>query len=364
MGFGPFALISLFYVVLGLRVVAQLARSWRQTFDRRFTPEDRGLVDQAAFFLLVPVSVALHELGHAVAVWAYGGRVESWGYYGFAGFVGYDPRGFTPDQQVVVAAAGTVVNLLLAAGALALVFGRRPPLRAAFNELLTQFVVVSLLNALVVYPLLDLSSGLNGDWRQMYFGGAPALSLAILVVHLGVLGALFWAWRSPAVKARLAALTGAASGARRLRLGGREGRGAPSSPPRIGSPNQGPGGPNADVPASPIDAAFEEAAARVADGWTHPVSATLQPRPGGTALALEWRDGDLRRAVVAWSPAAAGPILLSGLVAPDGFPPDRRPLATLPPPADPDRLTLALRLGMETVAGWTWTAQVHPGRRV
>jgi Zn-dependent protease len=116
MGFGPFVLISLFYVVVGVRVVAQLARSWRQTFDRRFTPADRSLVDQAAFFVLLPISVALHELGHAVAIWLFGGSVEGWGYYGFAGYVGYDPTDFSRAERIWVAAAGTIVNLLLAAG--------------------------------------------------------------------------------------------------------------------------------------------------------------------------------------------------------------------------------------------------------
>ena len=48
--------------MLGVRVVYQLARNFRQTFDRNFTPQDRLLVDQAAFFVLLPVSVALHEL--------------------------------------------------------------------------------------------------------------------------------------------------------------------------------------------------------------------------------------------------------------------------------------------------------------
>src|SRR5687768_17268135 len=155
MGLGPFTLISLLYVLIGVRVVYQLARNFRQTFDRHFTHEDRMLVGQAAFFVLLPIAVALHELGHAVAIWLYGGQVLDWGFYGFAGYVAYDPREFTEAQQIIVAAAGTIVNLLLAGLALALVFLKRPPMRAAINELLIQFVWISLLNALVVYPVLD-----------------------------------------------------------------------------------------------------------------------------------------------------------------------------------------------------------------
>ena len=176
MSLGPFALISLFYVILGVRVIYQLARNFRQTFDRNFTHEDRMLVDQAAFFVLLPISVALHELGHAIAIWLYGGEVLGWGLR-IRRYVAFDPREFTDAQQILIAAAGTAVNLLLAGIAVALVFLKRPPFRAAINELLIQFTWISLLNALVVYPLLDIVSGLEGDWSQMYGGGVPALSL-------------------------------------------------------------------------------------------------------------------------------------------------------------------------------------------
>ena len=68
MDFGPFALLSLMYVVIGVRVIAQLVQRGKKVWDHTFTPEDRALVNQAAFFILIPISVALHELGHAIAV--------------------------------------------------------------------------------------------------------------------------------------------------------------------------------------------------------------------------------------------------------------------------------------------------------
>src|SRR5918998_1093722 len=138
MSLGPFALISLFYVILGVRLIYQLARNFRQTFDRNFTHQDRMLVDQAAFFVLLPIAVALHELGHAIMIQLYGGEVLDWGFYGFAGYVAFDPRDFTDAQQIVIAAAGTAVNLLLAGIAVALVFLKRPPFRAAINQTLRE----------------------------------------------------------------------------------------------------------------------------------------------------------------------------------------------------------------------------------
>ena len=338
MGFGPFVLISLFYVVVGVRVVAQLARSWRQTFDRRFTPADRSLVDQTAFFILLPISVALHELGHAVAIWLFGGSVESWGYYGFAGFVGYDPSDFSRAERIWVAAAGTIVNLLLAAGALAAVFARRRPMRAAFNQLLFQFTLLSLLNALVVYPLLDLASGLNGDWSQMYRGGVPALSAAIGVVHVAILGLVAWAWRggNGRIRTRIAALTSVTDGTtgsyRRIPLGGQA-----AVPDRA---------------ATGVEGVLREAAGRVASGWPSRVEGAVQRRSNGTLLVLSWLGGDLPRSVFAWAPDSGG-VEFTGAVGGDGLPATRRPLAREAGPPDADRLTLALRLAMETVEAWS-----------
>lgn len=329
----PFALISLLYLVLGARVVYQLLRTWRSVFDRNFTASDRTLVDQAAFFVLVPISVAFHELGHAVVIVAFGGEVSSWGYFGFAGFVAYDPRGFSASEQIAVAAAGTVVNLVLAAGALALVFLRRPPMRSAFNELLIQFVVVSLLNALIVYPALDVLTGLNGDWSQMYDGGVPGLSLAILVIHVAILGGMWLAWRSSSVREKVAALTGG-SVVRRVRP--RPRRRQVRSTAATGSPEE----------------VLLEAAERVAGGWPVPVEAGVQPTANGVLLVLSWQGMGVQRAVLAR--IVGGRLDLSGVAAAAGDRQGvRRSLGEPVPVPDADRLTLSLRLAMETVERWS-----------
>jgi Zn-dependent protease len=333
MSLGPFALISLFYVILGIRVIYQLARNFRQTFDLTFTHEDRMLVDQAAFFVLLPISVALHELGHAVAVHLFGGEVLDWGFYGFAGYVAFDPRDFTDAQQIVIAAAGTLVNLLLAGIAVALVFLKRPPFRAAINQLLIQFTWISLLNALVVYPLLDIASGLNGDWTQMYGGGVPALSLLILIIHITVLATLFWAWKSPVMRARVARLTG----------------GSPRSG-RISAPSRLPATPDAGPTA--VEQTLREAAARVASGWSSPVEAAIQRGRNGSALVLSWGSGAVRRSVMAVAPETGG-IEFSGALRFAGGSPEQRPLGRDPGERDVDRLTMMLRLAMESVEGWT-----------
>ena len=342
MGFDGFILLSLFYCVIGIGVIRRLIRDRRPTFDLNFTPADRALVDQAAFFILLPISVALHELGHALAVWGFGGEVIDFGYYVFAGYVSYDAA-FTAVQQILVALAGPLVNVVLAAAALWVVFRRRPPLRAAYNELLLQFAILSTVNALVFYPLLDVLSGLRGDWSQMYFNEAPALSLAILVGHVGILALGWWAWRNADVQRRVAALTGLPTGIARSPLGGLR-RAAPRS-----------------APAGDIDRVRPEAGRRVADGWPGPTDVQFARNGEQRLLLLGWMNRDRsRRAVVALAdPSGAVDLWGTTEVTPErtngrGGDPTatRRHLKRLPAVPDADRLTLELRLAMEAVEAW------------
>ena len=329
-------LIGLFYALIGVPVVKRLVTGWRPTFDRQFTPVDRALVQQAAFFVLVPISVALHELGHAIAVWSFGGRVIDFGFYLFAGFVSYREP-FTATQQVIVAAAGTVVNVVLSAAALALVFGRRPPLRAAFNELLLQFALLSGANALIFYPVIDLVSGMNGDWRQMYSGDTPMVSLIIGVFHAALLGGAWFTWRQPAVRARVHQLTDLPATLERGPLGGIRRSGVA----------------RAAAAATPAGQRFTSAAARVQAGWTVPVETDLRQEEDRIVLMLGWHNGETARAILAVA-YPAGQCDLIGVLLLDsrGIDPDRRLIRRLPALPTEDELTLVLRLAMETVEGW------------
>lgn len=327
MGLGPFTIISLIYAVIGIRSVARLVNSWEDVWDRRFTVQDRQLVDEAAFFVLVPVSVALHEVGHAAAIKAIGGEVTGWGYYGFAGWVSFIPFGFSDVQLTFVSAAGSLVNLILCVAALAIVFLR--PMRAAINELLIQFAIVSGANAFIVYPLLDLASNLNGDWRQMYSSGVPWMTAIIVAVQAGVIAAGFWLYSSDWAKARLAKLTDVPAGMERGFLGG-------VRPGTI------------DIKAlSAEEKVLREASERVASGWPAKVETGLQRFDTGTALTLAWQRGASGYAI-ATRTFATGRTDIVALTARGG---DGRPRlitgwASLP---TTDELTMALRIAMETV---------------
>ncbi|MGC4107687.1 MAG: site-2 protease family protein [Thermomicrobiales bacterium] len=333
MGFSPFLLISLFYAAVGIRIVVQIVQRRREIFDRSFTQYDRSMVDQAAFFILVPISVALHELGHAVTIWGLGGQVVDFGFYGFAGYVSFYPSEFTPSQRILIAAAGSIVNLILILIALAVVFLKKPPLRAAYNELLLQFAFISGINAFIFYPILDVVSNFNGDWRQMYDGGVPMLSIAIGIIHITILAGGFWLYRSPRMKARMAALTDVPPGYERGMLGGIQ-------PSKL------------DVSTlSPAERTLREAAERVAGGWDTKVETGVQRFNGGSAVTLTWRRSTQQYVVAARTfPNGATDLIAIPMVAPTASAtPAPRQLyrwASLP---STDDLTMGLRMAMESI---------------
>src|SRR6476661_1383742 len=170
MGFNTFAILGLLMAVTGVRTARDIYRNRRAMFDDDFTDYDRRLIMMTAFYFLVPISVALHECGHALMVKYFHAQIIDYGFYFFAGFVSY--QGYlTSTQQVLIALAGPFVNVVLAAIALGFLILKRPPYRAPVNELLFQFIVLSIANTLIFYPVLDLLAGLEGDFHQMYFGG-------------------------------------------------------------------------------------------------------------------------------------------------------------------------------------------------
>lgn len=267
---GGFSILSLIYVVLGVRVVWQMAQNWKAVWDKNFTQQDRLLVNQASFFFLIPLSVVLHEFGHAIMVWSFGKEVIDYGFYGFAGYVSYYPYGLSDVQQTLIAAAGVTVNLILCLLALAVVLLWKPPLRAAINELLIGFIFISGANAFIVYPLLDMVSNMNGDWKQMYDSGVPWLTAIIAAVQIAVLAGGYWLFTNPGMKARFAKLTDVPPGFERGIFGGIQ-------PAKIKTMNM-----------DPKEIHMRDAVNRVSAGWHTRVESQIQRFAGGSAMLMQW----------------------------------------------------------------------------
>jgi hypothetical protein len=184
-------------IVFGLALLGTLflmARRWRPLWDADFTDEDRRLASQAAVFVVPPVVVLLHELGHLVAARLVGGQVLDFHYGLIEGAVTV-ARGLTAGQLWWVALAGNLVGAL--AGLALVVAGTRGVnLPRALRRILILGGMLEVGFQLVLYPLISLSARF-GDWQVIYdFGATPGLSLATAVAHAAALYALWRWWRT------------------------------------------------------------------------------------------------------------------------------------------------------------------------
>ncbi len=195
-------------VLMGLAALATLVAvvRWRRSFfDLDFSAEDKRLATQAAVFLVPPVVVLIHELGHVGAVLAVGARVTSFHYGFFEGSVGYVGR-ITAGEAWFVSLAGNVLGAAVGLG-LALVGLARWRRRPGVRYVLILGGTLQVGYALVGYPLLSLSSSW-GDWVTIYDPATPALSLATAVVHALVLAGLWRWWRGTVRHALFAIASG------------------------------------------------------------------------------------------------------------------------------------------------------------
>ena len=184
-------------LIFGLALVAtlvMLARRWRRFWDDDFTAEDRRLGTQVAMFLVVPVVVLVHELGHVAAARLVGGRVLDFHYGLIEGSVTVAGR-LSAGQHWAIAmagnAAGTLLGLLMVVAGTAAVRLARPARHVLILGGLFEVVF-----HLVLYPLLSLSAR-AGDWHVIYdFGATPGLSVVTAGVHVAALAALWTWWRS------------------------------------------------------------------------------------------------------------------------------------------------------------------------
>lgn len=183
--------VNIILAAAAVFTVVTLVRSWRSFWDADFTTADRRLAIQLSVFVVPPVVVLLHELGHVAAAVGTGTRVTGFSYGLFEGSVSIAGR-ITFAESWFIALAGNLVSI--AAGlilVLAGVWAERA--RRAVRYLLVVSGLVQLAFALIGYPVLSLTSGF-GDWEIIYqFDRTPELSWATLAAHAGALVVL-WRW--------------------------------------------------------------------------------------------------------------------------------------------------------------------------
>ena len=145
-----------------------------------------------AIFLLTPLGVLAHEAGHYLTAEFYGATNVELHHRGYWGFVTYSGA-FDSMTLLKIAAAGPLVGVILGyiciAGAI--IF----PVRMIFRHVLATFGFLEVFHHLIGYPLLDIVSGLQGDFQTIY----SLLSIygAVLagIIHLLLLVLFRFSWQ-------------------------------------------------------------------------------------------------------------------------------------------------------------------------
>lgn len=186
-----FLLLSLLNAFYALRIAGNVRERWTEFQREPLQAWQKSIIDRAAFYLGVPLGVLLHELGHAVTVLLFGGKIVDVGYafyFGYVGHVGY----YTPPQRWMISLAGTIGSLIYGVGMWLII--RRFP-NSSYRYFGLRLLRIQLTYSLIFYPLFTLFSSI-GDWAEIYnFEATPILSGATLVAHLSILAGLWWADR-------------------------------------------------------------------------------------------------------------------------------------------------------------------------
>lgn len=185
-----FTVLSAVQVWRGVQQVNIVRQRWQQFVAAPLTAWKKSAAQQMAFYVAIPISIFIHELGHALFVKLFGGDVLAFGFFFFWGFVQPD-RAFPPTEDWIIAVSGTWGNLIFAAVAF-LWLGKNKS--ATLRYFARQTVASQIVFALIYYPIFTLGFGF-GDWRTIYdFSQTPILSGGWAVFHAVVLLA-YWLLR-------------------------------------------------------------------------------------------------------------------------------------------------------------------------
>jgi Tetratricopeptide repeat len=186
-----FDLISFIAGLICIQTLWQLFQNWSDFWDTQVTFKDEELAQRLAIFVLIPIGVLLHEIGHSLATWQVGGTVSTFQWRFYWGYI--IPSGnFSSVEYWWIALSGNIVSILL--GLLPIPF--IPFIRKRIvGELLYSYACVESIYALVVYPLMSFASR-RGDWIKIYdFTIQPYASLTA-IVHIGLLWGVWQLYNS------------------------------------------------------------------------------------------------------------------------------------------------------------------------
>jgi Zn-dependent protease len=331
--FDSTGILSIILLIAAAASIYSVIKHRQSIFDDRVTADDRNRIVQLVIFVLLPLSIVLHELGHAIAVWSFGGEVVDFGFFLYYGYVAH--RGFYTDLDVaIISFAGPIVNVVLGLGAFAIAWFW--PRRAAWNYLLFVFAAFELFNALIFYPLFDFGGGIAGDFSSIYSSATPVFSAVVGFFHILILVGAVVFWKTP-----------------RFRQGYEERVGRRRTRTVAGSERWT----MADT--------LAEAATDASSGWKHEVAITGDAQQGGTQMVLRWESSGFNRAVLVHSTHRDDPkqhVEIHAAIKPlvEGPPSYQRPLMRIDGQPEPDDLSLYIRRSLDFVDTWDGASVISP----
>lgn len=178
-----FTLLSALQLWRGIKQVGIVRKNWAKFVSEPLMRWKHQAAREMAFYVAIPISIFIHELGHAVIVWLFGGSVVAFGYFFFWGFILPD-RSFLPNQEWLISVAGTWGNLLFA---VVVWFALGKHKSSTIRYFAKQTLASQIVYALIYYPIFTGIFGF-GDWRTIYdFAATPILSGGWAVLHVGML---------------------------------------------------------------------------------------------------------------------------------------------------------------------------------
>lgn len=172
-------IIGIILLPFSLRTVKSLIDNKQTLFDDDLTKADRTILKQAALFVLLPIVVLVHELGHLLACYVYQVKVVSFHWALFWGEVSW--RGtVTPAAPAVIAAAGNLFQLACALSALLVALAVRSP---AVVALATYTYLWAGFSCLVFYPLVSIASW-DYDFAILYGSPDKRIVWGAALIHI------------------------------------------------------------------------------------------------------------------------------------------------------------------------------------
>lgn len=179
---------TLVFIPLILITIRDMKKNWRSLWDNDVTTADRQLLLRVSLILSVTVLTLIHEYGHVLATYHFGGRITAFHFSVLHSWVQREGA-MDPTQIVLIAFAGNLLEIIFSL--LLIIIAccwRSPPV----VTLLIYLGWFGLGNSVVLYPLLS-AAGLQGDWVQIYGIPAGHLNLEIGIFHAILLAGFLYA---------------------------------------------------------------------------------------------------------------------------------------------------------------------------